>query len=302
MSNEWLLFIFLLLAIVAAGDIMRRAVVALLYDQNEQKIAMAMRKVRGNSRPHVTVLVYGKNQTKALEDTVRLVRRNRYGKYDIVAIRDRSLDSPATSLKQYIEKPNNRVRIRLLQRRVNGSKIDAYRAAYRKSQRGAVIICLQAGDRVNNSFIKRAVAARRGREQWYIRHSRSNNPSMGLFGITRSFVDAVWPRLTRSIVFVPAALRRSKASNRYGTVNYNESVMVALLLIVGCALAMFIGGVKGLWYAWMLFSGYLLAVLWLYGGVGALEKWKRSFAVPSALFLLPVASLFEVYIQPSKSK
>lgn len=285
MTNELLLFIFFLLVIVAAGDIIRRAFLTLQRERRQKEIQGAMRKVRRPLQPQVTVLVYAKDSTDAVETTLRSLQKNRYGAFDVVVVNERE------NTQQY--KAPNRLDAAFLRRRVAGSKMDAYRAAYRKSRRGSIVVCLDAGVRVDPQFTKRAAATSSSTGKWRVEYEGVYDGE-GIRGVAAALSRVLWNRRSFVWAYTPSALRRERKDRTTVWVAWLLWWEVTLILVI---LASFIIGPVLLWYVWLVFSGYLLGLIWLKGGWSASQKLTHSFAVPSALFLLPVTSFIEASFQ-----
>lgn len=292
MNSQWILFTFLVLAILLAFDIILRATIEIVSSKNEKKLRKAMRQLRGSKQPRITVLVYGKNQSAELENTVRQVRKSQYSTFDIVAVSDRSNDDTALRMKQYVQKFKSQPQVQFLQRRGNGTKMDAYRAGYRKSQKGKIIICLTAGDEVDKLLLKRAAASGLNKQKWRVEISSMAKPR-GLVGLVEKLQELFSHKPSSVRVFTSSALRRYNDSKQSSP----TSLKLQTLLFTSIVIAMWYGGLMALWYVWVLFSLYLLALIWIHDETPLAEKWKISFSVPSALFLIPVTVLAEGVVQ-----
>lgn len=288
MTNEALLFIFFLLVILAAGDIMRRAVLTLRREQRQKAIQGVMRKLRRPLLSQVSVLVYAKNGTDAVKTTLRSLQKNHYGAFDVVVVNDKT--------NKQRHKVPKRLDVAFLQRRVAGSKIDAYRAAYRKSRRGSIVVCLDAGAEVDPQFIKRAAATISAHGRWRVEYEKTQDGE-GIRGIVTSLSGVLWSRHSFVWAYTPRALRHEQANRSLRETSWTAWVLWWEIALVGVIFASFIIGPSLLWYAWLVFSGYLLGIIWLKGGWSASQKLTHSFAVPSALFLLPVTSFIEAFFQ-----
>lgn len=288
MHNEWLLFLFLLLVIAAAIDIMRRAVMVILRDQRRQELQKIMRKLRRPALPHVSVLVYAKRSTDAVEATLQSLRKNRYGSFDVVVVND------VSNKRLYSAPP--RLEVSFLKRRVASSKLDAYRAAYKKSRRGEIIMCLDAGAVLDPLCIKRAVALSGSRQQWHVSLEKVSQRE-GIGGVTSSLYGLLWTRPAVVPMYRVQAFRHKKEGCALREITWLPKTAVWGALLVGALCVSFVLGPAMLWYVWVVFSGYLLGLIWLKGGWSASQKVFHSFAVPSALFLLPVTSFIEAVFQ-----
>lgn len=288
MTSELLLFVFFLLVILAAGDIMRRAFLTLRREQREKEVQRAMRKLRRPIQPQITVLIYAKNLTSAVEATLRSLQKNRYSAFDVVVVND-------VANKQHYKAPR-RLDVALLQRRVAGTKMDAYRAAYRKSRHGSIVMCLDAGISVDSQCIKRAAATAISTEKWRVEYEKIYQGE-GVRGVAASLSGLLWSRRSFVWAYTPSALRREHKNRATHETVWGSWLMWWEVALIGVVLASFFVAPVFLWYAWLAFSGYLLALVWLKGGWSISQKLTHSFAVPSALFLLPVTSFIEANFQ-----
>jgi len=296
MSNEWLLFIFFVVGIILAGDVTRRAMYAIIHARDEQMVRMRMRYLRKPDQPWVTVLVYENDQAMALEKTVRHIRRSRYTAFDIVVVSERSKGETVRRMKKYIEASRGVERIQFLQRRNVGTRMDAYRAAYRKSKHGKIIVCLEAGDEVDPLFIKRAVVMQTTQQQWNVTARINKKEIYGLQAITKSLQELFWNHSKNIGVYTSSALRSSKKALSH---SYSGYIVVGIqpTVLIGVGLSILYSGFIALWYAWVLCSLYLFALIWVNTTTSNSEKWKVSFSVPSALFLIPTVALVEGAVQ-----
>lgn len=288
MSSEGFLLVFFVLVIVAAIDLMRRAILTVVREERQRKLQVAMRKLRRPSQPHVSILVYARKSTDAVEATLASLQRSRYGAFDAVVVSD--------VLNKQLYSTKTRLDVAFLRRRVAGSKMDAYRAAYRKSRHGKIVLCLNAGDILDPLCIKRAVLASENHEQWRVAAEKEIKRE-GVSGAASSLRGLLQNSVVSVRVYRTQALRHAKNVSRANEilrtlVTIGWEMTLVSVLVISFALAPLM-----LWYVWIVFSGYLLALIWLKGGWRISQKFAHSFAVPSALFLLPVTSFIEAAFQ-----
>lgn len=265
MRSEGLAIILLGLVILASADIMRRAAGQIIRMRRLVQLRATMRRLRRPVQPWVTVIIYGKRDNAQYEASLRSVRRNRYHAYDIVTV---------------------------------GPRAKTYQTAYRKSQRGKLVIYLPAGCVVDRNFIKRAVALRTTQCEWRVAIELLPARVYGLLGILQELRDTVWARPMVVEASISAALRYKKIPDSRAV--YSQKVVsntlhvIAVLLI---AIAVWYEGSDALWYIWVIVTIYLLILIWLRYETTPSERWKLSFVVPSALFLLPVSSIIVAFFQ-----
>lgn len=288
MNDEWLLAVALCGALLLALDITRRAFMEMQQLEQEQRIKKAMRRLRKPLQPWVTVLLYGENED-AFERTMRQIRQNRYDNFDVV--------------------------------RVKKHTAAGHRTAYRKSKRGEIILCVQAGDAIDRQCIKRAVVLRtlqlsqrtRTKQSWSVPIASPTFFESGIRGIVQQLRFVLF---AQSASAIPAFTRQGL---RVQTQVQTPAKDTRLIFVVAGALFMatVITGAllntKLFIYGWLLLSAYLLVLIWLssparlgygsrLGRTAAYQKVRLSFAVPSALFLVPVASCIGGIFQLSTRK
>ncbi|MGH7218690.1 MAG: hypothetical protein ACREGE_04590, partial [Candidatus Microsaccharimonas sp.] len=169
MSDEWLLAIGFGGVLLLALDITRRAFMEMQRLEWEQRIKREMRRLRAPKQPWVTVLLYGKDEI-ILGKTLRQIQRNRYARYDVT--------------------------------RVKKHTAAGYRTAYRKSKRGEIILCVQAGDEIDTQCIKRAVAIRtlqsnqhkQDKQSWRVPITSPTFFESGIRGIAQQLRFVLWRR------------------------------------------------------------------------------------------------------------
>ncbi len=297
MSNEWLTFLFFIAAIILAMDVTRRAVIEMSRANGEKAQLATLRRLRKPVQPWVTVLIYSKNQSESLVRTVRQVCQSRYACFDVVAISDHATDDTEARVIAY-QASVTHDRLRFLKRRKPGSISDVYRAGYRKSRHGSIVVCLQAGDTVDPLLLKRAVVSAGTKQIWQV-DLQQNDTQEGLFGIAWRIQRAVWNRPIKIQVCTSRALRHLSIKRRgLHLVGSSLVWVVALALIVTVALI----NTLAFWYAWLLCTIYSLALVWLSARESGVEKWRDSLAIPSALFLVPVTHFVGVISQLSTRK
>lgn len=268
MNEVAIVFIFSVLALFLAIDSIRRSIGVFNLADKAREEERALRRLTRSKQPHASVLVYGDKKGENTKRTMASVSRSRYYAYDTVIAHSRMIPTRA------------------------------YRAAYRRSQHGEVIVCLQAGEIIDPLFLKRAVLARKNKARWWV-VVKDQSQQNGLVGITRTIQKALWGDIHSIEVCTAKALRHSEPIVRRIK---GIPFIVAGLLVVGVVLAVMYGGLMVLWYAWVIFTLYLLTVIWISETITRKERLRASFALPSAFFLFPVASLLEGVFQLAARK
>lgn len=296
MTDDLVVTIFFIAVVVAAADIVRRSLLAVMRLEKIQSTEKEMRRLRKPVQPHVTVLVYERNQPKALERTLRSLKGMRYHFYDVVVVRDRLLIKNDQAIRDLFGE------VAFLRRRKIGSKLDAYRAAYRKSRKGEVVVCAEAGQLFDRFVLKRAVAERKSRPQWRSGLvAVATNKATGIIAVGEEIHEVF--RIFGVASLSVFSAKRFLSLKRAPVQAWADSVPVielALFLLIGVGVV-YAGGIA-LWYGWLLFSGYVLALAWVSVESDVRDKIKISFSSISSLFFLPVASLMQGFSQLSKRK
>lgn len=255
-------------AVFLGADIIRRALRILIDDKKDTAMQSALKQLTKKVQPTITILVYGQKGDGKTEATVRSVRASQYAYFDVVVA--------------YTHLPPTR----------------SYRAAYRRSKRGEIVVCLKAGEQLDPVFLKRAVLAQYNRSRWWVTVRQPADVG-GVTGVAKELQAALWGDTTSIEVCTRRALLTSQPLVRRAP---NVSIVVALLLIAGACLASAYVGLQALWYIWLLFTLYLFMVLWLESRSPFAQTLKTSLGVPSALFFVPVSSLVEGIFQLATRK
>lgn len=251
--SELLVNIFLSIALLAL-----LAVIVLIFLHvsrifNEPNIQKRMRKLRKPVQPWVTVLLYARNDQEGVSSSLKALLRSHYHNFDIVIVNDYSQDTKA-----------------------------ALKKGYRKSEKGKIVISLQAGTVVPPSFIKRAVSMKGERKRLTIRISDPVRMT-SLTEIFESLNNSLWQRAYKVHISDATTILPPKTTLQL-------DLLFAVLFAGIVLLSVIINEPIVLWYSWIIFTGYLLAIIWLKED-RVRTKIQLSFSAFSALFFLPVTSV-----------
>lgn len=265
MDNQWLVMALLVLVMLASLDIIRRSVGQVIQTRHIARLHAVMRRLRRPAQPWVTVIIYGKKDEAGYAATVRSLRRSRYYAYDVVTV---------------------------------GPRARTYQTAYRNSQRGKLVLCVPSGCVVDRHLIKRAVALREERREWQVAIEPQLVRAIGLVAMIRELGNMIWGRHIVVDACVAAALRHKEVPMMNGfSVQKAVPAIVQILAVIVSVAVVWVEGLDALWYVWLLLSVYVLALIWLHYETVPAERWKMTFLVPSALFLLPVSSIIVASLQ-----
>jgi len=251
--SELLTFVFLFAALTVLVYILILLFVHLYQIFEEPNIQRKIRKLRKPVQPWVTVLLYSHGDQDAIDASVKALLQSHYHNFDIVVVKDFSRDAKK-----------------------------ALKKGYEKSQKGEVVITLQAGTIASRSLIKRAVVLKGQRLQFAL---RMNEPVFvnSFTGILQTLDDLFWQRASKAQVSDAKNISVCKTSKRFN--------FALLFIFVAIAVAsVMVNDSIVLWYGWLIITGYLLAVIWLREEKVKI-KLQLSFSAFSALFMLPVASI-----------
>jgi len=226
---------------------------------NEPKIQKRIRRLRKPVQPWVTVLIYSQPTDTDSQASVKALLKSYYHNFDIVIVKDSSRNA-AKALKK----------------------------GYQKSQKGTVVISLQAGTIVSPWFLKRAVALKGERKKLHLRISETAS--------VKSFAEII---LSLESMFWHRAynVQISDAKNITPVRKKIHIEWVMLFIFISVIVTSFTSQEPSIiWYSWLLVTGYLFAIIWL-SGEKEKTKFQLSFSAISALFLLPVASIIMRFSQ-----
>jgi len=251
--SDLLTFIFLCTALIVLLGITVLIFIHLYQIFEEPKIQKQMRKLRKPVQPWVTVILYSRNNQPLVDVSLKAILRSHYHNFDVAMVDDRA-----------------------------GDGIKALKKAYRNSQKGEVVMSLRAGVIVPPAFIKRAVAIKGSRSQLALRISKSLTPG-SLTGMFQSLNSLLWQRADKVQVSDARNITLPKTGLQL-------DILATLFFISVVSLSIATQEPILLWYAWLIFTSYLLAVIWL-KEEKVKQKIRLSFSAISAMFYLPVANI-----------
>jgi glycosyltransferase involved in cell wall biosynthesis len=123
--------------------------------RQRKAIELQTRRLQRN-RPHVTVLVYAKNSASTTLDCLASILKNRYRQYDIVVVNNKSTDQTKVMLALF-QRNHPTARLYVYNKRKSSTVRVSLQQAYRKSQRGTIILTLRSDSILSRTFIKEAV-------------------------------------------------------------------------------------------------------------------------------------------------
>ena len=285
--EEQLVLAFLAVALVMLSLLLVFICRELYFIFEEPHIQKRMRSLVKNKQPSVTVLLYARNHETTIESSLKAILRNKYQNFDIVVVNDRSKDSTAQCVKLYIKNnPNSAVRL------VNSYKAktakQVLQTAYKKSNRGEVVISLRATTIVPSDFIKRAVATHFQKEYTMLRVSEPVSTN-SLTEIIKALNNLIWHRSKQVAVSNAQNIMPIKLE-----VNPEIIGLVVLIFIISVSIITNLSII--IWFSWLIITAYIFGVIWV-TQQSVKSKSKLSFSAISALFLLPVSSLLQGYSQ-----
>ncbi len=149
----------ILLAIVSMGLLL--VVMASVYDMRTVRqryiLSSFVRKLRCPRQPHVTVLIYAKNNAGSIEACLKSVIHSRYYEYDIVVVDNVSSDNTKRLVRDFISK-HPHVAIYLYAKVKPSDRLSSLGHGYARSQKGAMVLALTADSIVAPTLIKNLAA------------------------------------------------------------------------------------------------------------------------------------------------
>jgi len=252
--SELIELIFLFLALFTLAGIVTLIFIHLYQIIKEPSIQKRMRQLRKPVQPWVTVLLYSRKDSNLTAGTLRSLLRSYYHNFDIVIVNDFSNDAT-----------------------------NALKKGYAKSLKGEIVISLQAGVVVPRAFLKRAVVLKRQRDHITVRVSEPLR--FGSLGEIFQSLSSLVRQKTHKV----------RIGNSKNILAVNNSIRLDILadiffvIVIGASFVYQEPSI--IWYSWLIFTGYLFASIWL-REEKVRSKIKLSFSAFSALFILPVASVF----------
>lgn len=304
--NEMMFIWFFIGASLVSCGVVAVAIVRMYQSARQVLIRKKVVAMRIMHQPAITVLVYCKNEVNAAILTVDAVLKSRYTYFDIVLIDVGSNAEQRKLLRKYVQKLQLKGRqVELLRRQKDTSMHCAFRAGYNKSKKGNIAITLQAGMIVSYDFIKRAVVMQNQRSVWSVPTTNRSDESplkVDLVALANDALRIFWHKSPRAEIFTARYLLKN---DRLDAIKVNRMTLAIIsLLFMGFAITFGImqNDFIFLWYIWLLFNFYLLAMVWLDTTSKMVAKMRITFIAPMAFILLPIASSLQAFSQFAKRK
>lgn len=267
MSDEILLFSFLVGSLVVAVAVTGLSAGQMVKLYHHSKVMYAMRRLRQSKQPWVTIIIDGLGMPATEVDlTLKSLERLHYYNYDILVVKGMVL--------------------------TGRRKFDAINEAYTRSRVGEIVLLLAAGDEVDAAFVKRSIARLDGKRCCRVvpneRQAAKNSLQLG--GLIKLLEADYWQTLqTAQVLTSEAFLKRGQnVMSRYSRgLRLITSMIVWLAVILAIGLT---GKLIIIWYVWLILTAYGLATVWLESATVA-HKLRLSYVAPLALFIVPVWSV-----------
>jgi glycosyltransferase involved in cell wall biosynthesis len=314
-ASEWLLVcgaVVGLISILTASLYDLRAIARRRY---LRMIAAALRKPR---QPHVTILIYGTDTSMTLEVCLRSIWQSRYRNYDIVVVDNSSTNRPGQTLQDYRRTYPKRSLYFYKKRKVHG-RLTALQQGYGKSQKGDIVLVLDATATISPTLIREA--ATRFVIDDTLQVLRLNEHSRGVDGVaslatrllylSRNFFlkSATLLAVARSTVgrpntFYKRAIFTQKHTITKAHCRYDGAIAVSVPLTYAVRLplpalafglffmtyfiyiAATLQSSSLLVLSWLVLDVWLLVTVWSDEVSGIREKMTVTFCLPSVYFLM----------------
>jgi cellulose synthase/poly-beta-1,6-N-acetylglucosamine synthase-like glycosyltransferase len=152
--SEGLLLLFLIAAYIV---IVAASVYDIRLKMHKKAIDKVQAKLRGSRQPFVTILVYAQNSAENIEKCLDSICRSRYSRYDVVVIDDSSSDGTRGKVRLYKQK-YPLFPVKLYSKRRRGDRLETFRQGYRRSQRGDLLLVIDALSTINPTLLKSGAA------------------------------------------------------------------------------------------------------------------------------------------------
>lgn len=303
MSEQELMFSVLIGIITASVMVIILSFVQWYRVRSDEIITTRMRHLRGKRQPTVTVLVYVRNQAIYIERTLRSLRNNRYHAFDAVVVNDASEDNTSKIVKQFcVQFPD--APIQVLRRQKVTTMSQALRAGYRKSKKGSIVITITPDQLINEQFIKRTVAQQTTTGRWQVRLKRTFGGKVYLSDLGERLEQYLWHQESRARAYTSSVFLKKHTNPTAGIRNEVDTIgalsVLTALLCITVPIATF--GTQALWYVWIIAVAYSITVVWMRFDEHPRDKSVVTFALPLAIFLVPITSIMRGIFQPSVRK
>jgi glycosyltransferase involved in cell wall biosynthesis len=110
-------------------------------------------KFRRAIKPTISVIIYAQNNADTIKNCLDSIRRNRYKNVDTVIVDNKSTDDTSVVVRSYIQKYPT-LHVRLFSKKQIVKKLDVLAQGYRKSQKGDLVLVLDASSIITKTLLK----------------------------------------------------------------------------------------------------------------------------------------------------
>lgn len=152
--SEWVLLFVACLGLIL---VLSASVYDLRTIARRKRLQVIVAKLRKPRQPHITVLVYAKNNEATIEACLRSISRSNYKNYDIVVVDNMSTDSTKQIVANYKRKYPT-LPLYFFGKRKANHRLIALQQGYKKSQRGDTVLVLDAASIIDLTLLKECIA------------------------------------------------------------------------------------------------------------------------------------------------
>lgn len=152
--SEGILLLFLVIAFVV---VLAASIYDIRLTMQRKSLQKTRAKLRGIHRPTISVLVYARNSSNSIKNCLSAIKRNRYSRCDVVVIDDLSTDDTRRIIRSFNEK-YPLFSLRLYSSRIHRDRRDTYLQGYRRSQKGDLVLIIDASSIIPSKLLKDSAA------------------------------------------------------------------------------------------------------------------------------------------------
>jgi hypothetical protein len=188
-------------------------------------------------QPHISILIYASNNDDTIWECLKSIRQSHYYHYDATVIDNMSNDATKKVVRRFGQRYPD-FPLRLYAKRKQDRRSDALMQGYEKSQKGDLVLTIDATATFSKSVLKQSAAHFTSNKALHSLkfHDRYDSPTGLIFligGFLRS-VDKFWKKCTTLLQFdenSPNVMYRAgffvrRKRNTIGSFRYDESLVM----------------------------------------------------------------------------
>lgn len=161
MNQAWMIHLSETTLLAMAGVGLVAIIMATIYDfrqiNDRHKVKAIAQTLQPRRQPHISVLIYARNNAADLRECLQAISQSYYQNYDIVVVDNCSTDETRRVVRDFTHTHTRLLLYHYRKRKVT-DELTALRQGYRKSEHGELVLVMTAAQRLTPRLLKDSAA------------------------------------------------------------------------------------------------------------------------------------------------